>query len=118
MDSLRILIGGCVIWILAGVAVAAPPLRDAAPLDGSSDGWRWLERPLPAGTGELRGVWASDAEHAWAVGSDGTLIAGGAGREWQAQASGTRAVLEGVWGSGTKEVFVVGAGGTILHTVD
>lgn len=57
----------------------------------------------------LNGVWGSDANHLWTVGTNGTILK----REtsgWVAQDSGTATNLYGIWGSNANNVWAVGAG--------
>jgi hypothetical protein len=76
----------------------------------SPDGWC----PLASGTSnQLNGVWASDANNVWAVGSAGTILKWN-GTAWNPQTSGTSKQLNGIWGSDASHVWAVGAAGTIL----
>ncbi len=76
----------------------------------SADGWC----PQESGTSaQLNSVWASDANHAFAVGAAGTILSWD-GTAWTAQTSGTSVQLNSVWGSDASHVWAVGDSGTIL----
>jgi hypothetical protein len=78
----------------------------------STNGWCW-QNPWPTGN-PFYAVWAADANDAWAVGLNGTIVYYN-GTSWGAQASGTTQSLEAVWGSSRHDVWAVGSNGTILH---
>ncbi|MGR8930231.1 MAG: YCF48-related protein [Gammaproteobacteria bacterium] len=68
----------------------------------------------------LYSVYFADEARGWAVGDSGTiLITADGGQSWQAQASGTQALLSAVqFQSDGRHGWVVGDGGTILITAD
>jgi len=66
-------------------------------------------------TVNLRGVWAVDAAHVYAVGDAGTILVRAAGGAWQAVGVGvTKEVLTAVWADNTQRVVAVGSFGTIV----
>jgi hypothetical protein len=78
----------------------------------NADGWCW-QNPLPQGAG-LSGVWASDADHVWAVGGTGLILFwDGAG--WAQEPSGTTQPLDAVWGTSARDIWAVGEMGAIVH---
>jgi photosystem II stability/assembly factor-like uncharacterized protein len=67
----------------------------------------------------LNAVAAADANTAWAVGFDGTIVGTRNGGEtWALQTSGTAETLFGVVFSDTDTGWAVGDSGTIRHTID
>lgn len=68
-------------------------------------------------TSTLRSVWATDADHVWAVGPLGQayVLDPGAQRFVQLDTKTTSDLLS-VWASGPSDVWAVGLGGTIVHT--
>jgi hypothetical protein len=88
-------------------SVGPPPGPSCGP-----DGWCW-QNPLPEGN-PVFAVWASDPDHVWIVGWQGTLLFwDGAG--WVQEANVTNQDLNGIWGSSATDVWAVGGMGTILH---
>ena len=71
--------------------------------------WSSLTHPSAR---DLRGVWASSASDAWAVG-DGGLVLWFDGAGWRTIASGTDANLNAVHGA-EGQLWIVGDGGTLL----
>jgi hypothetical protein len=69
---------------------------------------------MVAAARDLRGVWASSADEAWAVGAAGLIVRWN-GSTWWPVESGTRENLVAVWGSSATNVWAVGTAGTILH---
>jgi hypothetical protein len=67
-------------------------------------------------TADLAGVWAANAQEAYAVGKDGAILHRDAGGNWTPQASGVKAYLASVWGASPVDVYAVGSDGTILHS--
>jgi hypothetical protein len=62
----------------------------------------------------LRGVWALDAGHVYAVGDGGTILARQGGGVWQSVGmNATQQVLTAVWADSTR-VVAVGSAGTIV----
>jgi len=80
--------------------------------DGSESYWVW-ENPTPTGNG-LSDVYCLDADHAWAVGAEGTILFYD-GVRWNPQISPTTSNLEGVWAVGASDVWAVGEAGTVVH---
>ncbi len=85
--------------------------------DGAS--FAAMSTPDPAAT--LYGIWGSDPDHMWAVGTDGTN-----GVVWRSSEQGfdtavvdsallEKAPLFKVWGRGADDVWMVGIQGQILH---
>jgi photosystem II stability/assembly factor-like uncharacterized protein len=98
-----------VLVALAAVALVAPvatsQLRAAGPI---VEGWVSLSSPAAP---LLIDVFAVDADHAWAVGYSGTIVAtADGGRTWQKQASGTTNRLSGVWFTDSLHGWIVGGG--------
>jgi hypothetical protein len=73
----------------------------------------WSRSPLPAGTTEIKAIWARGLSDAWIVGTKG-LILHFDGRAWNREASGTDETLVAVHGAG-RFVWVVGQRGTFLR---
>ncbi len=67
-------------------------------------------------SGGLRGLFAADATHLFAVGKEGLVLQGDGGGSWTPFANvPTHADLNAVWGAADNDVYAVGNGGTILH---
>lgn len=99
--------------ILALILVAAPPIpAKADTLTG------WYEQQ--SGTTELLfGVSAVDAQTAWAVGAQGTILKTvDEGVTWSPQASGSTNWLLSVAAFNSQIAWTSGASGTILKTID
>jgi photosystem II stability/assembly factor-like uncharacterized protein len=90
--------------------------------DGGATWQQKADSPaLPPTTGRaaLSAVDFADAQHGWAVGEGGAIMAttdGGA--NWSPQDSGTSQWLRGVAATGPQSVWVAGEGGAILHTTN
>ena len=69
---------------------------------------------VPAGIGDLYGIWGSAADDIWAVGAGGTILHWTKER-WTSEPSPVSTDLKSVWGSGAADIWAVGSGGTILH---
>ena len=94
----------------------APPARSSPRPTAAPPGTR---QTIVTSTADLSGVAFSDANHGWAVGAGGTIIAttdGGA--TWNPQTSNVTADLSGVAFSDADHGWAVGAGGTIIATSD
>ncbi|HEY4178974.1 MAG TPA: hypothetical protein VGM90_19140 [Kofleriaceae bacterium] len=75
----------------------------------------WCTEAAPAGvTAELRGVYAADANHVFAVGKGGVILLR-TDAAWTSMTSGTTKDLNGVWAASATDAWAVGAGGTVLH---
>lgn len=98
-------------------AVGIPGTGATSPLIERFAG-AWADDPSSGiGAVPLAAVWASDVDHAFAVGDRNTLI-GREGGTWQIMCSTPydRTVnLVAVHGSGPDDVFAAGTSGTILH---
>jgi len=80
---------------------------------GEAEGyWVW-ENPAPTGN-HLYDVACLDANHAWAVGAEGTILFFD-GVRWNPQISPTTSTLNGVWAISADDVWAVGDAGTVLH---
>ncbi|MSP59250.1 MAG: hypothetical protein EXR72_02730 [Myxococcales bacterium] len=90
----------------------AAPLQDLKLADLAPPVWRAVASGTQAG---LRGVWASSASDAYAVGQAGTILHFTPIKGWTAEASGTQSPLNAVWGSGPDDVYAVGDNGTIVR---
>ena len=76
----------------------------------------WVQMTLPVAY-DLRGIYAADATHAWAVGTGGILVFDGTG--WAvatAPALHTAEGLESIWGSAATDLYVVSSEGRIFHS--
>ena len=106
--------------VLISLLALVADLLPAAALAGISTGdggWVWQD-PIPQGN-VLEAVSYADADHGWAVGGAGTIIAttdGGA--TWKGQVSHTRAELKDVTFTDAAHGWAVGYSGTILATKD
>ncbi len=78
----------------------------------SIDEWCW-QFPQPQGS-NLRSVWGSSTNDAWAVGDAGALIHYD-GVQWKAVVSPTTSTLWSISGSSASDVWAVGDGVTVLH---
>jgi photosystem II stability/assembly factor-like uncharacterized protein len=79
------------------------------------DGKTWTVNPVPV-SGAIRGLYAVDASHVWAVGDKGAILFYN-GKQWVSQSSNTSSNLFAVSFSDTMNGWAVGDGGIILHTV-
>jgi hypothetical protein len=77
------------------------------------DGRNWTV--AYSGSGFVTALWATDAQHAWAVGWSGTILTWD-GHAWTAASSGTTYDLSSVWASGPNDVWAVGTGGAVVHS--
>jgi hypothetical protein len=87
----------------------------------SSDAFSWSGAPA-AGATDLNAVWAADATHAWAVGTDAATSAGKIyfynGTTTNTAYSMPGVELFGVWGTSASDVWavgVVGSNSVLLH---
>ena len=107
---------------IAGVASASTPVineysiptpdiePDVLAAGGEANTWA----PQASGTtNDLYGVSALNANHAWAVGENGTILFYN-GTSWSRQASGTTYDLHSVSAADTTHVWAVGESGTII----
>jgi photosystem II stability/assembly factor-like uncharacterized protein len=84
----------------------------------------WSQQQLPSGVRELKGVFFTDAQTGWAVGSDGFFGPGtivhtnDGGANWVRQQPGTDATLNAVHFVTASQGWVVGSEGTILRTTN
>lgn len=76
-----------------------------------SCGYCW-ENPLPDGS-DFFDIWGADANHVWAVGSNGSIVMWD-GTKWLSQTANNFHDLYGIWGSSLSEVLAIGDEGTIL----
>jgi hypothetical protein len=90
------------------------PKRSWATCPQGNPGWCW-DNPLPQGN-ILARIWGKDANNAWAVGYNGTILKWN-GSSWSSQSSGTTQDLYGVWGSDANNVWAVGYNGTIIKAI-
>jgi photosystem II stability/assembly factor-like uncharacterized protein len=68
-------------------------------------------------TSSVRSLWATDNDHAWAVGPAGQAYAlDPGGQHWTQLDTKTTSDLFGVWASSPSDVWAVGLGGTIFHS--
>ncbi|MBN2025645.1 MAG: IPT/TIG domain-containing protein, partial [Actinobacteria bacterium] len=81
-------------------------------IGAGEDYWVW-ENPTPTGN-DLSDVCCLDADHAWAVGAEGTILFYD-GARWNPQISPTTSNLNGVWAVDANDVWAVGDAGTVLH---
>lgn len=95
--------------------VDGPVKQDGGPIAPKgvciNGGWCW-QNPLPQGH-SLRGLWATSATRAVAVGEHGTLLHLQKG-QWLGADCGTLEHLNAVWGSSATDVWAVGAKGTVV----
>lgn len=118
-------------WLLLGLLVVATafacwqPVRDnpLEPVRGGNwfgskqetNAWARLLSP----DAELRSVHFPDAQHGWAVGDDGMILAtADGGMSWLPQPSKTRERLVSVHFADARHGWTVGLDGTILATAD
>lgn len=76
----------------------------------------WTPYLVP-GLTTFEGVWGTNADDAWAVGTNGTIahfVTTGEPR-WESQAPVVPGNLHGVWGSANDDVWAVGDRGRVLH---
>lgn len=84
----------------------------------------WTQQQLPSGVNELKGVFFTDAQTGWAVGSDGFFGPGtivhtnDGGTNWLRQQPGTSATLNAVHFVSATQGWAVGGEGTILRTTN
>jgi len=86
-------------------------------------GESWLEASSPSPSVSCYGVACTDANHAWAVGDDGTLLRTTDGTLWSTQSSGVGHSLFGITFANSSAGWIVGGEftnftGVILHTSD
>lgn len=75
---------------------------------------KWQATALPKESGQLRAIWPLSASAAWAVGTEGTILAWN-GTTWNKLPSPSKLDLYGVWGSSENDVWAVGQRGTLLR---
>jgi hypothetical protein len=101
-----------------GVIVAVGQNASIVQFDGAQ--WTATENVLNLAPAPLYGVWATDADNIFAVGSAGLILRfhGGAWAISQAPSAGA-AILEAAWGPSANDVYAigdsVGLGATIAH---
>lgn len=112
-------------WLVEGTNVLAVEVHQNAA--SSSDlvfdlelelGSPWVKQASGV-TGWLSAVATTGAQHAWAVGMNGTIIrTTDGGATWTAQASGTTAWLLGIDFADATHAWIVGENGTVLASTD
>jgi photosystem II stability/assembly factor-like uncharacterized protein len=94
-----------------GVAVG----DDGTILATADRGEDWTVQTVPEGTGDLHGVFLADAQHAWAVGAQGTvLFFDGTAWAYQPVSPRVTATLRAVAFTSTSDGTAVGDAGTAL----
>lgn len=111
-------------WTATGASLGFPVYAMAGWQDsplwavgGGASMWsvdKWQATALPQGSGQLRAVWPLSANAAWAVGTEGTILAWN-GSAWKKVPNPSKLGLNGVWGSSESDVWAVGDRGTLLH---
>jgi photosystem II stability/assembly factor-like uncharacterized protein len=115
LRPIRVVALALLTFSLLGGAGVRPAI---APAFGSTGDDGWYAQVAPARE-NLNDVCFLDAQHGWAVGGHGTILAtSDGGATWTPQRSGTDVRLEAVTFADTSRGWVVGFGGTILVTSD
>jgi photosystem II stability/assembly factor-like uncharacterized protein len=121
-------------WLAAGAilmaaATLAAFLQPPQPVSyvPQNDPWQRFTQPiernaawrLPSIGVEFSGVSFTDAEHGWAVGYTGAIVAtSDGGAHWAPQTSGTTQILDSVHFADAGHGWAVGTAGTIIATSD
>jgi photosystem II stability/assembly factor-like uncharacterized protein len=78
----------------------------------------WQQQVINADS-HLLGVWSTDAQHVWAVGTEGAIVrTSDGGATWIEQPSGTTGSLHAIQFTDAQRGFIVGDAGTVLATTD
>ena len=109
-----------------GAHTATLNIRDASvtlksdTLNGSGTPIWVRELSSSAISGALRGVWAADSSHAWAVGEGQAIFARGATGTWTAQTTsfGNAPDYSGITGSGATDLWAMDSAGYYTSTGD